>query len=285
MLLVLEDVHLADESLLTYIDSIVQAPPPRVQIVLTYRPERLRDRARQVLKLTGNEYVERFQLGSLTRSDISTYLNRRFDPNLFPADLAQILYQLTDGLPIFLKRITEHLCSVGLIAKDGGKQEDFWRLACPVQQVLKEVPKDVESVVDLTFADLDADQRRAVLAGALQGKEFESAVLSQVLGEEAAAVEARLTEVANKSDLIHFERSCFLGKHGASARYRFGHSLYLRGALRALEREPTTRARWTQVTAETLGTMLPLDANGEATLLHSGQVRASEARAASAKAG
>ena len=128
LLLILEDLHWSDYAtldLLTYLAR--RAGPTRLLLLGTYRPVEVALRAhplqtvKQDLVLHG-QGVE-LPLELLTAAEVVEYLTLRCasGADLLPSGrgLAQLIYQRTDGHPLFLVTVVEHLLPAGSAAGGG----------------------------------------------------------------------------------------------------------------------------------------------------------------------
>src|SRR5262249_18343064 len=139
LVLFLDDVHWADGptgDLLAYLSSRCATRP--VLLVLTYRPADLalgNPTLQQALReLQGRGLGQEVHLGLLLRADVEGYLAARFPGHAFPTELAGIVHQRTEGNPLFLVDLLEHLCDRGVIAVAQGR----WALAQALPDLRRE---------------------------------------------------------------------------------------------------------------------------------------------------
>src|SRR5262249_53021375 len=127
-------------------------------------------------------------LSLLSLNDIRRYITQEFPENDFPAELAQVVHDRTDGNPLFMTDMLRFLCSRGMVADHDGR----WSLDQPVSEVRKVIPLGVRNMIELKIDQLQDQERNLLLCAAVQGIEFDSAPLATVLSLEPADVEERL---------------------------------------------------------------------------------------------
>src|SRR4030095_6372899 len=129
LLLVLEDLHWSDYATLDLLTYLARRPAPtRLLILGTYRPVEvlLRGHPLQTVKqelVLHGQGVE-LPLELLTAAEVAQYLALRGagGADLPPAirRLAQRLYQRTDGHPLFLVQVVEHILQRGVLGDGAG---------------------------------------------------------------------------------------------------------------------------------------------------------------------
>src|SRR5262249_54238218 len=124
-------------------------------------------------------------LNFLDRADVDRYLALAFPDHDLPADFADLIYYRTEGSPLFIADLLRYLRERGFIAESGGR----WSLASEVPDLRHELPVTVRSVIHRKLDRLDDLDRRLLVAAAVQGHEFDSAVVAGALKREPAEVE------------------------------------------------------------------------------------------------
>jgi predicted ATPase len=251
VVLFLDDLHWADAStadLLAYLGRRCVAW--RLLVVVTYRPSDLLLRGHPFrpvqLDLKGRGLCREVPLGFLGRPDVERYLALQFPGHDFPADLAHVVHQRTEGNPLFLVDLLRYLCDRGAIVLDHGR----WALVRAVPDLQSESPESVRSMIQRKIDQLGEEDRRLLMAASVQGLEFDSAVVAQLLGREAAEVEERLDVLERIHALVHFIREQEFPDRTLTLRYGFVHGLY-QNALYALLR-PSRKASWSAAAAQAL---------------------------------
>jgi len=158
----------------------------------------------------------------LSEEAVERYLSLRFPGNGFPAGLARLIHQRTDGNPLFMVNAVDYLVSEGLILG----REDRWELGVEIEKVEVGVPESIRQMIEMQVDHLDAETRRTLEATSVAGAEFSALAVGSGLGEDRTAVEARCDELARRRQFI---RDCGVQElpNGETvARYGFIHALY-----------------------------------------------------------
>src|SRR5262249_27026954 len=159
LLLVLEDLHWSDPSTVDLLSFLAQrAEPARVLVIGTFRSEAVgRDHGLMtaVRTLSIHRCCASVVLQDLSAEDVRHYLDARFPGNEFPPALARRIHQHTDGNPLFVIGVVDHLRSRGHIVETA----PGWVLRMPVQQTDLGMPHDVQQLVENDLGELSPADR------------------------------------------------------------------------------------------------------------------------------
>src|SRR5262249_26833653 len=154
----------------------------------TYRPVEVLLRrhplaaVKQELVLHGQ--VVELPLELLTAAEVAQYLALRCTGGavLPPAcrGLAPIIYQRTDGHPLFLATVVEHVLQRGVLREVAGQ----WEVQHEAAAVAMEVPASVRQLIEQQCAQLSAEEQRVLEAASVAG--HEGAVAAVAAGLELA---------------------------------------------------------------------------------------------------
>jgi predicted ATPase len=251
VLFFLDDVHWADAStvdLLAYLGSRVGGL--RLLLVVTYRPADLLLARHPFwpvkLDLQGRGLCREIALGFLSRADVEGYLALAFPGHAFPAGFADLVHARTEGNPLFLVDLLHYLRDRHVLAEADG----CWVLAQAVPDLCRELPESVRSLILRLIDQLDDDQRRLLRVASVQGQEFDSAVVAEVLSLDAAEVEERLEVLDRVHGLVRRLREDELPDGTPTLRYAFVHTLYQNALYGSLQ--PTRKAALSAAVARSL---------------------------------
>ena len=235
-----------------------------VLIVVTYRPSDLLLQEHAFLRirpdLQARGLCRELEPGFLSEGEISQYLALEFPGHCFPADFARMIHLKTEGSPLFLVDLVRYLRDRGVIAQ----ASSGWTLARALPEIEHDLPESMRGMIERKIAQLPEEDRRLLLAASVQGYEFDSAVVGQVLSIEADEVEERLERLERVYAFVRLvEERQFHGRT-LTLRYRFVHVLYqnaLYGSLRATRKIRLSRevaqaldvfygAHWTTAASE-----------------------------------
>ena len=215
MVLVLEDLHWADEPTVLLMQHLAQhlAPLPLL-VVGTYRDVELdvgRPFAKVLESLVRERLATRISLRRLPETDVEALLAALGGPNP-PAALARVVYHETEGNPFFVEEVFQHLKEEGRLFDETGG----WRSDLDTGEL--QVPEGVRLVIGRRLERVSDDTRKALTIAAIIGRNFDLSVLDAAAGIDPDALLDALEE-AEHAQLITSAAS------GREIRYTFSHEL------------------------------------------------------------
>jgi adenylate cyclase len=251
LVMFLDDVHWADPSsvdLFAYLGS--KCAELRLLLLLTYRPSDLvlsnHPFGPVKLELQGRGVCREITLSFLTRADFDRYLALAFAGHQFPEELAAVLHARTEGNPLFMVDLLRDLRDRGVIVPGDGR----WALVRAVPDLQRELPESVRSLIQRKVDQLHTADRHLLMAASVQGPEFDSAVVAQLLGREAVEIEERLQVLERVHVIVRLIRAQTFPDGTLTLRYGFVHALYQNALYSALQ--PTRKAAWSAAAARVL---------------------------------
>ncbi len=255
LILFFDDVHWADGSTVDLLGHLGRhCPTLRVLVIVTYRPTELllgpHPFHRVRLELQGKGACTELALGFLNRTDVDRYLALAFPGHAFPADFAGLIHARTEGSPLFMTDLLRYLRERGVLAPsplplspEGRGEEDKaprppgergrgegaggrWTLARELPDLHRELPESVRGVIQRQLERLGEADRRLLAAAAVQGPEFDSAVVAGALALDPAEVEDRLQVLDRVHGLVRLVRELEFPDRTLTQRYVFVHVLY-----------------------------------------------------------
>ncbi|MFN0111993.1 MAG: ATP-binding protein, partial [Blastocatellia bacterium] len=251
LVLFLDDLHWADESttdLLAYLGGHFREL--RMLILAAYRLSELALGAhpfQQVkLELQGHGLCHELQPSFWSSGEIETYLLQEFPVHRFPPEFADMVFRRTEGNPLFVNDLVRYLRDREIITEAQGQ----WTLVQEVETIQNDLPESVRSMVQRKIALLEDSDLRLLVAGSVQGYEFDAAIIAQALNLDAADVEDRLDELEHAYGLVRMVGEKEFPDRTLTIRYQFVHALY-QNALYALLK-PARRASISKAIAQSL---------------------------------
>ncbi len=227
IVLLFEDLHWADPSSIDLLRHLCQRiNNQRILIAGTFRPEDV-ERSNHPLKsykaeMQAHRLCEEVALSLLGRDHIAEYLNASFTPNDFPPELAAMIYDKTEGHPLFAINLLQYLSERG----DIGRTNAHWSLARPLSELDLEAPESVRSMISKKIDTLEAEERRTLQYASVEGAEFLSTVVASLLKVDEVDLEERLAHLEKTHRLIVTRGEEELPDGSFATRYRFAHALY-----------------------------------------------------------
>ena len=234
LVLFIDDLHWADVSTidaLSYLASRLEAL--NVLIVATYRPSDMLLAKHPFLQikpdLQARGLCRELLLEFLTEAEIAEYLALEFPQHRFPPAFPQLIHAKTEGSPLFMADLMRYLRDRGVIAKEESRQDvgvPRWTLAQALPDIERELPESVRGMIERKIAQLSEDDRKLLTCASVQGYEFDSAVVAQVLNLEADEVEERLEKLERIFAFVKLTSEAEFPNGTLTLKYRFVHVLY-----------------------------------------------------------
>jgi serine/threonine protein kinase/tetratricopeptide (TPR) repeat protein len=241
-----DDVHWADPSttdLLGYIAHRLGAM--RVMILATSRPSELAQSRHPFLPLKldliargkSREIIPRL----LDEGAIERYVASQFPEHAFPSGFAALILRRTEGNPLFMTDLLRDLRRRQVLRQQDGR----WIVAEDLAALERELPQSVRSLIQRKMDALSDSDRRLLSAAAIQGIDFDSAIVASALQLDDEAVETALDRLEREHALVRFVDEAESASHEVTLRYRFAHYVYHQAfaeSVRATRRVALSRA-------------------------------------------
>src|SRR5213594_1360249 len=184
LVLILEDLHWSDYSTIDLISDLArQRQPAHLMLTGTYRTAELIVSGHPLRavkqELLAKQQCEELPLEYLSENSVAEYLSVRFTTNRFPAELAGLIHERTEGNPLFMVNAVDYLVAEGRIAE----HEETWELVVEIEKVEVGVPDSIKQMIEKQIDHLDANQQRTLEAASAAGAEFSTLAVVAGLGE------------------------------------------------------------------------------------------------------
>jgi class 3 adenylate cyclase/tetratricopeptide (TPR) repeat protein len=179
LLLVVEDLHWADESTVLLTEYLAPLLPQTPVLVLgTYRDAEV-DLSQPLGRVIGNlghqGLLERISLRRLSPDGVSGML-RALAGQPPPEELTQVIHRETEGNPFFVEEVYLHLVESGVLLDEHGRLRSDLRL----DEV--SVPESIRLVVGERLDRLASSTHEVLVAAAVLGRVFTSEIVREVAG-------------------------------------------------------------------------------------------------------
>jgi class 3 adenylate cyclase/tetratricopeptide (TPR) repeat protein len=215
LLLILDDLHWADEAILLLMQHIAQQLGEVPVLILgTYRDVELdvgRPLARALEELLRQRLAHRIALRRLPEAGVAAMLEALSGQEP-PAPLVQAVYGETEGNPFFVEEVFQHLAEEGKLFDAQGR----WHPGLRVSEL--NVPEGVRLVIGRRLERVCEDCRRVLTVAAVIGRGF-SFELLEALGDVDADA---LLDAIDEAERAHLITST---ADGPEARFTFAHEL------------------------------------------------------------
>jgi tetratricopeptide (TPR) repeat protein len=223
LLLILDDLHWADDSTLLLLQHIAQQLQEMPVLILgTYRDVELdvaRPLARTLEELLRQRLAHRIALRRLPQDSVSAML-RALSGQEPPKPLVESIYSETEGNPFFVEEVFQHLAEEGKLFDAQGR----WRSDLEVGEL--DVPEGVRLVIGRRLERVGEECRRVLTAAAVIGRGFSFELLEELSEADTDALldavdEAERAQLITAAEDGPAQTSARMGE----ARFRFAHEL------------------------------------------------------------
>ena len=216
VVLVLEDLHWADDSTLDLIAALLRRrEPARLLLIGTFRatgPDGEPPVAALVHDLGVRGQCEEIALPRLSADAVATYLQVRFPAAPPPGDLVEVLVQRTGGNPLFIRNLLDHWLADGTLAEAAGAVT----LTRPRETLEAGVPPTLRAHIRDQLERLPDEDAEVLTAASVAGRDFSADTLAAALESDRDTIAVRCAALARRTTLIEPRD----GGHG------FGHDLH-----------------------------------------------------------
>ena len=242
LVLFLDDLHWADISTVDVLNYLAQRfGDLRIFVMATYRSAEMVMSKHPFLQVSQDLQtrgaLQEFALEFLGSGDVLRYVDMEFPGHALPEEFSQLIHEKTGGSPLFMVDLLRDLKARNAIVCQAG----VWKLAKSITDITRELPETVKSTIARKLDLLDETDRKLLTTASVQGYEFDTLVLSDVLELDPADVEERIDALANTHHLARNIGTSEGVDRSLTVQYRFVHGLYQNVLYASLQ--PTRRAQ------------------------------------------
>jgi tetratricopeptide (TPR) repeat protein len=223
LLLVLDDLHWADQSsvaLLAHLSRGVAQLP--VMIVGTLRRTEAELEKHPVLEvireLEREDLAKRVQLGDMGADVLGALLAVEFGGDV-SEPLQRWMLETAGGNPLFVSELARLMKQTGAAVEENGE----WHLTTAAESI--EIPRTAEAVIETRIQHLDPEEIRLLQYASVEGKEFNSTVVSQLLEQDELDVLDALEKLERRYQLVQTVGEVELPDGEVATSYQFRHAL------------------------------------------------------------
>ncbi|MBM4246768.1 MAG: hypothetical protein FJ148_23745, partial [Deltaproteobacteria bacterium] len=226
LVLVLEDLHWSDLATLDLVSALARRRElAQLLLVGSYRPAEVIVQQHPLRALTLDLRLHAFgselSLEFLSGDEVRTVLAARFGSDVAAA-FGPLAYRWSDGNPLFLVAIGDHLLSSGLVERTSRG----FVVGRPVGGATLEIPASLRQMVEKRIECLPKAERAVLEAASVVGVEFSTIAVAAALEHDPMEVEELLADLGRRAELV-----CSVGTEdrpdgSVANRLRFVHALY-----------------------------------------------------------
>ena len=236
--LVMEDIHWADDGVLSFLDFLARWGEGPIAILCLARHELLGIRSGWGGGLPNAATIVLEPLDA----ESSTALMEGLLEGGVPGVLRDHIIPLAEGNPLFAEEMVRMLVDRGALRFVDG----HWQLAVPVDEI--EIPGSVQAVLAARLDTLPSQEKRVTQDAAVIGRIFWDRLVAYISGEDLEPTSERIRHLRLKDLVVPREPSSLAG----AAEYGFRHVLIRDAAYDSLPKLDRSRlhveiARWAEV--------------------------------------
>jgi predicted ATPase len=176
------------------------------------------------------------ELERLEEADVAEYVAAEFTPGDVPDGFAAIIHRHSDGNPLFMTAMLDHLRQKGVLVR----RQNRWTLTVPLEQVDPGVPDTLKQMLEIQLTHLGEDERQLLKSASVAGELFNVWSVATMVGSTPAALEDAFERLAKRHQFLDALGPRVMPDGSSTFVYRFRHSLYREVLYRRLN--PTDRA-------------------------------------------
>jgi tetratricopeptide (TPR) repeat protein len=230
LVIVLEDLHWADEASLALLENICGLVPEHPLLLLgVMRPDKdapawaLAQRVRQTL---APAYVEEIPIEPLSPEHSRDLLGLLLHIEDLPARVRSLILEKAEGNPFFVEEVIRSLLDSGHIVREDG----YWRATREIETV--SIPNTLAGLLSARIDALPDDAKRLAQMSAVIGRSFAFRVIESVCA--AAPPAERLPAIEPPLDLLTRQEIVRVAAHDPELEYAFKHVLTQEAAYNSL---------------------------------------------------
>jgi predicted ATPase/DNA-binding winged helix-turn-helix (wHTH) protein len=242
LVLVFEDMHWADLSTLDLLSALARRRQgARLLLLASFRPAEVSAGEHPLKRLKQDLLTHKLcsdvALRPLERDAVREYLVHELKQETPPQGLPSFVHQHSEGNPLFMIAMLEHLIVQGFLLQQAGA----WQLRSAFAEMDVGVPTALSEMIELQIDRLDAADQRLLEAASLIGVVFPAWAAAAALDRDIEEIEDHYEKLTRRLHFLHPAGHDELPDGTQSAFYVFAHGLY-REVLRARQ-PPARRAR------------------------------------------
>ena len=221
LVLVLDDVHWADEGLLDLVEHVADWAQGPIMVVATARPELFETRTTWG---GGKRNAASIYLDQLSAAEGEAMLDDLLSGPIAP-ELKRSIVERSEGNPLYVEEIVRKLIDDGVLrATEASK----WEVARPVADV--ELPRSIQGLISARLDGLPEDEKAVLQDAAVVGRVFWVGAVAQLAGKGIGDVRDALGRLRVKELVLPHEPSSFSDEY----EFSFRHNLIRDGAYDSL---------------------------------------------------
>jgi DNA-binding winged helix-turn-helix (wHTH) protein len=230
LILILEDLHWADESTLNLISALARRRASARLILLATFCSHFGSIEHPLKALKQDLLLRRLcleiELAPLKRTAVSQFLIRKFEQDALPAGLADFVYQRSEGNPLFVIAVVEHLIAERVLVRKIADGKAEWEKREPFPETEAGVPDQLVRMIELAIERLSEQEQRLLEAASLMNVAFPAWAVAAALELDPVEAEEACDALSRRLHFVLRAGQDELPNGTSSAFYVFAHGIY-----------------------------------------------------------
>jgi len=227
LVLILEDLHWVDHSTLDVLSAVARRREPAKLLLLgTFRPADLILSESPLKALKQDLLVHRLsreiELDRLRETDVAEYIAAEFPSGDLPAGLAALIHRHSDGNPLFMTAMLDHLVRRGVLTAIEGR----WMMSMAIEQVDPGVPETLRQMLEIQLQHASDAEQQLLKCASVAGQTFTTWSVGTMLAAESATYEEICEALADRQQFLKYLGTRELPNGTSTEEYQFRHALY-----------------------------------------------------------
>jgi predicted ATPase len=230
LILLFEDLHWADASTIQLISALArQRSKTRLLVLATCTPQH--GSGEELWKQLKNDLMLRrlcaeILLEPFKRAAVQELVARELGQADLPSDMADFVFQRSEGNPLFVIAVVEHLIALGVLVSRCIEGVARWEQCAPFPEMEAGVPDPLVRMIELEIERLSEEEQRLLEAGSLMSVAFPAWAVAAALDKDPLETEEACDALARRLHFVVRAGEDELPGGLRSAFYVFGHGLY-----------------------------------------------------------
>ena len=225
VLLVFEDVQWLDSSTLDLISALARQPTAaRIMLIATLQSTDVAHSAQPLYALkrdlVARHLCQELVLEPLAEREIGLFVSGGIAA--VDAELVSLLQRHTEGNPLFIVAVLEHLAAGGLVERMG----NTWHLRYPAAEISVTVPDSLRQLIGAQIERLDESEQRVLEVAAVAGASFAPSISAPTADTMPEVFEEICNTLVRRGQVLRLAGEQQLPNRQIVQRYAFVHALY-----------------------------------------------------------
>lgn len=230
LVLIFEDLQWADDSTIHLLSALARRrATAKLMVVATFRPQQVAaDHPLRELKqdLRMRRLCDELTLAPLARGAVRDLISRELDQESLPAGLAAFVLRRSEGNPLFVIAILEHLIAQQYLTREADGSQWRWDHAGATDELEAGVPESLAQMIEAEIARLNEQEQRMLEGASLMTIAFTTWAVAAALELDPAETEEAFQELAQRLYFVQRAGQDELPDGSQSTFYVFSHGLY-----------------------------------------------------------